>query len=194
MYSFTLKRHNSFQNKNNRKATHSFAPRPLIFKLQREVLKFNDIYVSWSSPKTDLKTNFKIEVFLQTQLLVLKCNFILISRYNETCKFLVKNTDVSKTQEFCHVIYIVFGSSQLRYSYAKFHYCGIYVINFRQLGLLAPSLNQIVSSSQKAHPDQLPAAKERERVTQANSQVTYPNMQTGFTRWSAFTRKGYNHP
>ena len=57
MESLTLKRHNSFQNYNNRKATHSFAPRPLIFKLQQEVLKFNDICVSWSSPKTDLVTN-----------------------------------------------------------------------------------------------------------------------------------------
>ena len=28
-----LKRHNSFQNKKNKKTTHSFAPRPLIFKL-----------------------------------------------------------------------------------------------------------------------------------------------------------------
>ena len=42
----------------NRKTTHSFAPRPLIFKLQQEVLKFNDICVSWSSPKTELVTNF----------------------------------------------------------------------------------------------------------------------------------------
>ena len=33
----TLKRHNSFQNKNNEKATHSFALRPQIFKLQQEV-------------------------------------------------------------------------------------------------------------------------------------------------------------
>ena len=33
----TLKRRNSFQNKNNRKATHSFAPRNLIFNLQHEV-------------------------------------------------------------------------------------------------------------------------------------------------------------
>ena len=33
---FTLKQHNSFQNKNNRKATGSFAPRPLIFKLKQE--------------------------------------------------------------------------------------------------------------------------------------------------------------
>ena len=58
MDSPTLKRHNFFQNKNNGKATHSFAPRPPIFKLQQEVLKFNDICVSWSSPKTDLVTGF----------------------------------------------------------------------------------------------------------------------------------------
>ena len=58
MDSLTLKRHNSFQNKNNRKATHSFAPRTLIFKLQQEVLKFSDICLSWSSPKSDLETNF----------------------------------------------------------------------------------------------------------------------------------------
>ena len=30
----------------------------MIFKLQQEFLKFNDICVSWSSPKTDLVTNF----------------------------------------------------------------------------------------------------------------------------------------
>ena len=51
MDSLTLKRHNSLQNQNNRKATHSFAPRRLTFKLQLEVLKFNDIGLSWSSPK-----------------------------------------------------------------------------------------------------------------------------------------------
>ena len=50
MDSLTLKCHNSFQNENNRKATHSFAPRPLSFKLQQELLKFNDMFVSWSSP------------------------------------------------------------------------------------------------------------------------------------------------
>ena len=54
----TLKCHNSFQNENNKKATHIFAPRSLISKLQQEVLKFNDICVSWSFPKTDLVTNF----------------------------------------------------------------------------------------------------------------------------------------
>ena len=32
MDSLTLKRHNSFQNQNNRKAMDSFTPRPLIFK------------------------------------------------------------------------------------------------------------------------------------------------------------------
>ena len=57
MDSLTLKRHNSFRNY-NKKTTDSFAPRPLIFKLQQEVLKFNDIFMSWSSPKTDLETNF----------------------------------------------------------------------------------------------------------------------------------------
>ena len=60
MDTLTLKRHFFFffQNQNNRKATQSFASRPLIFKLQQEVLKFNDICVSWSSPKTDLVTSF----------------------------------------------------------------------------------------------------------------------------------------
>ena len=38
MSSLTLKRYNSFQNKSNRKATHSFTPR--LSMLQQEVLKF----------------------------------------------------------------------------------------------------------------------------------------------------------
>ena len=46
--SLTLKVHNSFQNKNNRKVTYSLAPGPLTFKLQQEVWKFNDIYLSCS--------------------------------------------------------------------------------------------------------------------------------------------------
>ena len=58
MNSMTVKRHNSFQNENYRKATQCFAPRPLIFKLQQEVLKFNYICVNYSSPKTDLETIF----------------------------------------------------------------------------------------------------------------------------------------
>ena len=53
----TLKDYNSFQNKNNRKTTHSLSPRPVIFKLQQEVLKFNDICMSWSSQKTDQEMN-----------------------------------------------------------------------------------------------------------------------------------------
>ena len=58
MNSLTLKRHNPFQNQNDRKATHNFAPRSLIFKLQQEDFKFNDICVSWSFPKTYMETNF----------------------------------------------------------------------------------------------------------------------------------------
>ena len=58
MNSLTLKRHDSFQNQNNTKDTHSFAPRFLSFKLQEEVLKFKDTCVRWSSPRTDLVINF----------------------------------------------------------------------------------------------------------------------------------------
>ena len=54
----TLKGHNFFQNLNNGKATQCFAPRRMIFRLQQEVLRLNDICVSWSSPKTNLVTNF----------------------------------------------------------------------------------------------------------------------------------------
>ena len=54
----TLKRHNSFQNQNNKKAIHSFDPRSLVFKLRQEVLKFSNISVNWTSLKTDLEPNF----------------------------------------------------------------------------------------------------------------------------------------
>ena len=54
MDSVTLKRHNSFQIKYNRKTTYSFTQRPRIFMLLQEFWKFNDIFVSWCSPKTDL--------------------------------------------------------------------------------------------------------------------------------------------
>ena len=37
MDSLTIKRHSSFQNKSNGKGTRSFAPVPLIFKLQQEL-------------------------------------------------------------------------------------------------------------------------------------------------------------
>ena len=46
----TLKRHNSFHHKSNGKATHSFAPRLLIFKLQQEVQ--NSMISAWfGAPK-----------------------------------------------------------------------------------------------------------------------------------------------
>ena len=45
-----------FQNKNNRKARHSFGPRHMIFNVQQGVWKFN-ICMSWGSPKTDLVTS-----------------------------------------------------------------------------------------------------------------------------------------
>ena len=54
----TLKCYNSFQNKNNGKPHIVLLSRPLIFKLQQEVWKFNDICVIWGSQKTDLETNF----------------------------------------------------------------------------------------------------------------------------------------
>ena len=55
---FDFKTSQFLKNENNRKATHSIALRPLSFKLQQEVRKFNDICVSWSSPKIDLETSF----------------------------------------------------------------------------------------------------------------------------------------
>ena len=52
---WTLKRHNSFQNENNLKVTHSFASRFLIFKLQQDVLKFNDICIGEGGVGAPLK-------------------------------------------------------------------------------------------------------------------------------------------
>ena len=46
----TLKRQNVFQNY-DRKDKDSFTSRLVIFKLQLQVLKFNDIFVSWSLSK-----------------------------------------------------------------------------------------------------------------------------------------------
>ena len=57
MNSLNLKRHNSFHNENNGKTTHRFAPRPLIFKLQPEVLKFNNIFCELELLKTDMVIN-----------------------------------------------------------------------------------------------------------------------------------------
>ena len=58
MESSTLKSHNSFKNKKNTKATNAFARSSLIFKLQQEILKFNNTCLYWSSSKTDEETNF----------------------------------------------------------------------------------------------------------------------------------------
>ena len=50
--------YNSFQNENNRKTTHGFAPRSLIFKLQQVVLKFK-IFALVGAPQTlTLRRNF----------------------------------------------------------------------------------------------------------------------------------------
>ena len=56
VYIFVQQTHELFDFKTSQllsilKDTHSFASRRLIFKLQQEVLKLNDICVSWSSPK-----------------------------------------------------------------------------------------------------------------------------------------------
>ena len=70
----------------NRKAKHTFALfklRPLIFKLQQQVLKFNDICVNWTSPKTGVEANFlnlKIE-FLRTSV-ILNSNFWINIRHS----------------------------------------------------------------------------------------------------------------
>ena len=45
-------------NWNDIKATNRFVPRSLIFKMGQEVLKFNHICLSWSSPKPDREENF----------------------------------------------------------------------------------------------------------------------------------------
>ena len=57
MDSLTLNRHNPFQ-KQNKEKRHTFSLEHLLFKLQQKVLKCNDIYVNWNSPKNDLGVNF----------------------------------------------------------------------------------------------------------------------------------------
>ena len=56
---FYLNHLNSFQN--YRTTTQTFASKLLIFKLQQQVatisFKISDIWVNWSSPKTDMETN-----------------------------------------------------------------------------------------------------------------------------------------
>ena len=50
--------HNFFQYYNNREATHTIAPKSLIFIVQQEIWKFNDICMSWNSLTTVQGTNF----------------------------------------------------------------------------------------------------------------------------------------
>ena len=46
--------------------------------------------------------------------------------------------DVSRTQEMCHMIHIFFGFSlEVKCNSAKFHYCRIYVTDFREGAFLA---------------------------------------------------------
>ena len=44
--------------KSYKKHTEFCSQTPDFFKLQQNVLKLNDVYVSWSSPKADVVTNF----------------------------------------------------------------------------------------------------------------------------------------
>ena len=88
MHFVTLKPHNSFKNQKYRKASHTFVPRLLFYKLQQECLKFNDFCGSWSSPKNDLQDCFtvfltkcleKVVVFLRVSFLhkLIYCTIIL---------------------------------------------------------------------------------------------------------------------
>lgn len=49
---------NFFQNQYDGKATYPIAPKPLIFQLQQEALKFHNNCVRRSCPKIDLETMF----------------------------------------------------------------------------------------------------------------------------------------
>ena len=57
MNSLTLKRCNSFQNKNKKTHAH-FCSQITDFKVAKEVWKFSYICMRWSSPKSDLQMNF----------------------------------------------------------------------------------------------------------------------------------------
>ena len=56
------------QKQNTNSLTSFFSPDFELFKLQREVLKFNDICVRWSWPKTDLETNIRIFQILKIEV------------------------------------------------------------------------------------------------------------------------------
>ena len=58
--------------------------------------------------KQSLKTHEKLE---ELEIMYLNGIYIGISLYNKICWFPRKNTDVSRTQEVCDVIHIVFEIS-----------------------------------------------------------------------------------
>ena len=55
---FTFLLNKKYQNQNSRNAIHAFAPKDRMLKLEKQALKFNDIYMRWSLRKIDLETNF----------------------------------------------------------------------------------------------------------------------------------------
>ena len=72
-------------------------PDLLIFQLQQEILKFNDVCVSWSSPKTDLVT-FKYLTFLYVKT-YLFLFFNCIKKHPSTenrCNFKIYKVTYSK--------------------------------------------------------------------------------------------------
>ena len=75
---------NLTQNYNNGKSTHAFAPWPLIFKLQLDLLKFKDICVGWGLPKTKLETNFYTKVSLNRNYLRKYTYFFISNQFIST--------------------------------------------------------------------------------------------------------------
>ena len=61
--------------------------------------------------------------------------FVDIAKFYD---FRRKNADVSRTQGMCHVIYIPFGSSLVRYNFAKFHQRRVCAADFKEGDLFAP--------------------------------------------------------
>ena len=53
--------------------------------------------------------------------------------------FLWNNADICSTQRLCHVIFFFFlDLLEIRYNCAKFHYCRICVIDYKEGGSFAP--------------------------------------------------------
>ena len=64
--------------------------------------------------------------------------------------FRLKNADLSRNQDLCHMTDIFFGSSPGKDNFAKFHLCRICLTNFREGDLFgAPSM----SRPEKAYPE-----------------------------------------